>query len=175
MPNGVYTSPVDLAAVRAAIRAERTKRKWSLDDLAEKSGVHRMTIHEVETNAHGKPQLATVARLVEGMGLTLSAFFARIEGLQTTSAVTDNLPSPISIRPEVTQHGGRPVPHDSGGGVPSNEFVHEAIVIAVANTLGEAFIQAVDRLAARLAEPRGQDPTTRPRKTTRHARDRKTG
>ena len=43
--------------------------------------INKMTISEIETGANADPGITTVARLVEGMGLTLSSFFARIEGL----------------------------------------------------------------------------------------------
>lgn len=82
---GAILPSVDLAAVRALLRAERKKRKWSLDDLARESGVNRSTIQDIETNAHGKPQLGTVGRLIEAMPpLTLSQFFAQLEDQTNT-------------------------------------------------------------------------------------------
>lgn len=71
---------VTLDDVRGQLRKERLSRNWSLDDLAEKSTVNRSTIHDVETNRDGHPAFETVAKMVEGLGLTLVEFFARIEG-----------------------------------------------------------------------------------------------
>lgn len=48
--------------------------------MAAESGVNRTTIQDIETNKHGKPQLGTVAKLIEAMPpLTLSTFFSIIE------------------------------------------------------------------------------------------------
>ena len=158
---------VDLADVRRVLRAERTRLRLSMDELAEKSGVNGSTIHDIETNADGKPQLTTVARLVEGMGLTLSAFFARIEGLQTLVPGADTLKANIPV-PSEGPRGGTQLP---SGGAPTNEFVHEAIIIGIAEKLADRFTAAIDKLA----QSRGQAPTTRPRTPVRNGRRRKTG
>ena len=168
MPIGIYTAGVDLGKMRSALRAKRLELKWSLDDLAAKSGVNRSTIHDIETNADGKPQMATVARLVEGMGLTLSEFFARIEGLKPQPLTAQNALSSQGIQSAEVALGGSVV---SGGGVPSNDFVHEAIIIGIAEQLADRFAAAIDKLA----DARRQAPVPRAHAPVRHARRRKTG
>jgi len=97
---------VDLTAVRRLLRAERKARRWSLDRLADASGVNRTTIQDIETNEDGKPQLATIAKLIEAMPpLTVSSFFAKIEtrgaGHETGSATTTGGPRDRAV-PAVT-------------------------------------------------------------------------
>jgi transcriptional regulator with XRE-family HTH domain len=55
------------------LRTERKARHWSLDVLAQKSGVHRSSIHEIEMG--GNPTLDTVQKLAQALDLPLSALF----------------------------------------------------------------------------------------------------
>ena len=112
---GGYTpAVVDFSVVRELLRDERKKRKMSLDDLAASSGLTRSAIHDVEVNNGGKPRFETVARIIEGLGITLSEFFTQIErqteGDSTTSRQSDTTASSGSrpARAASTEHGGDP-------------------------------------------------------------------
>lgn len=89
---------VDMAAVRALLRAERKKRRMSLDELAKNSGLTRSAIHDVEKNPKSQPRFDTVARLIEGMpGLRLSDFFLTIER-QTNAEARGKKDAPANAR-----------------------------------------------------------------------------
>jgi len=61
------------------IRAEREQRGWSLEDLAQRSGVSRAMISKVERN-EASPTATILGRLSGAFGLTLSTLVARSEG-----------------------------------------------------------------------------------------------
>ena len=151
----LYTAGVDLDAVRATLRAERLHRRWSLDDLAEKSGVNRSAIHDIETNRKGKPRLETIAKMVEGMGLTLSEFFARIEGLKAPSPASTNRAVVLS-----TEHGGGNTVH-----TPTDD---RTVLFGGFS----AIVEAIDRAADRIIGAREQAATPRDRAPARDARRR---
>jgi transcriptional regulator with XRE-family HTH domain len=65
----------------------RSRAGLTLDELASRSGVSRAMISRIE-RGEASPTAALLARLCEGLGLSLSAFFASDE----------TLPSPISRR-----------------------------------------------------------------------------
>ena len=64
--------------IAARIRAERAGRAWSLEELAERSGVSRAMISKVE-RAESSPTAALLGRLSSAFGLTLSQLLARAE------------------------------------------------------------------------------------------------
>ncbi len=130
---------VDLRAVRALLRRERKARKWSLDRLAEEAGVNRTTIQEIEKNEHGKPQLATITKLIEAMPpLTVSSFFSAIErGARHETRREDS----------TTQPGGRPRDHAVSAASPES--------IDMDLELGRTVVRIVQRELAR-----GQVPGT---------------
>ncbi len=68
-------------ALGARIRLERESRDWSLSDLAEKSGVSRAMINNVERGA-ASPTAALLGRLSGAFGLTMSTLLARAERRQ---------------------------------------------------------------------------------------------
>jgi len=94
-----------LAEIRAGLHAARKQQKRSgltLDRLQENSGVDRAVIHRIESvrkYPRYKPGIDTVLRLVEGMGLTLSSFFAEIEGGPK-----------VGLQPAIPQSQNSPVP-----------------------------------------------------------------
>ena len=85
MPN----LPTDLSkAIGARIRAERQHRRWTLDHLAELSGVSRRLLINVEQGA-ANPGLGTLLRLSDSLGIGLPALV--------------ELPAPAAVR--VTRQG----------------------------------------------------------------------
>ena len=64
--------------IAARIRGERTARRWSLDDLAERSQVSKAMISKIE-RAEASPTAALLGRLSGAYGITLSALLAESE------------------------------------------------------------------------------------------------
>jgi transcriptional regulator with XRE-family HTH domain len=64
--------------IAARIRGERTARRWSLDDLAERSQVSKAMISKIE-RAEASPTAALLGRLSGAYGITLSALLAEGE------------------------------------------------------------------------------------------------
>ena len=64
--------------IAARLLAERTGRGWSLEQLAERSGVSRAMISKVE-RGESSPTAAVLGRLSAAFGLTLSQLLARAE------------------------------------------------------------------------------------------------
>jgi transcriptional regulator with XRE-family HTH domain len=60
------------------LRGEREARGWSLNDLAERSGVSRAMISRIE-RGEASPTAVLLGRLSGAFGLTLSNLLARIE------------------------------------------------------------------------------------------------
>jgi transcriptional regulator with XRE-family HTH domain len=89
-----YNHDVDFKLVREGLRRARAlapaerdgirRVGMTLDEAAEKSGLNRATIHSIENTRREpklRPEFETIERLARTYGLTLSAFFARIEGV----------------------------------------------------------------------------------------------
>jgi transcriptional regulator with XRE-family HTH domain len=57
--------------MRTQLKEWRTKRGWSLRELAAESGVHHMSLYRLES---GKldPQLSTLLKLCDALGITLN-------------------------------------------------------------------------------------------------------
>ena len=75
-----------LREVRIAIRKERRAREWTIDKLRDESGADRKAIHKLENikkYPHYAPEFETVLRLVRALGMSMAAFFEKIE---TTAA-----------------------------------------------------------------------------------------
>ena len=64
--------------IAARIHAERAERGWSLEQLAEQSGVSRAMISKVE-RGESSPTASLLGRLSSAFGLTLSQLLARAE------------------------------------------------------------------------------------------------
>src|SRR5215475_326404 len=64
--------------IAARLHAERTGRGWSLEELAERSGVSRAMISKVE-RGESSPTASLLGRLSSAFGLTLSQLLARAE------------------------------------------------------------------------------------------------
>src|SRR5215213_3827098 len=63
------------STIGARIRGERTVRRWSLDELAERASVSKAMISKIE-RAEVSPTAALLGRLSAAFGLTLSALLA---------------------------------------------------------------------------------------------------
>src|SRR6185295_18542294 len=64
--------------IAARIRGERTARRWSLADLAERASVSKAMISKIE-RAEASPTAALLGRLSGAYGLTLSTLLAEAE------------------------------------------------------------------------------------------------
>jgi|SRR5579862_430088 len=62
----------------------RTRRFFSMDDLAERSGVDKGTIYKIETKG-GRPRYETAEKLAKALGITLDELYGD-EGQETNSA-----------------------------------------------------------------------------------------
>lgn len=63
------------------IRVNRERLGWSLADLAERSGVSKAMIHQVE-QGRANPTAVLLGRLCSGLGTTLSALIAAVEAVE---------------------------------------------------------------------------------------------
>lgn len=63
------------AAIGAKVRAERQSREWTLDQLAEQSGVSRRMLVNVEQGT-ANPSVTTLLRLSDALGIGLPALVA---------------------------------------------------------------------------------------------------
>lgn len=97
---------VELSAFRDFLRHIRETEYGGRAKLQKATGVNRTTIQRIETDPTYSPGLETIAKLVEGMGLSLSVFFARFEnhtganrGLIRGTASVQNPPLPYVYEP----------------------------------------------------------------------------
>jgi transcriptional regulator with XRE-family HTH domain len=60
------------AAVGRNVRSERSRRNWTLDDLAGRSGVSKGMLIQVE-QARSNPSIATICRLASAFGVTVAS------------------------------------------------------------------------------------------------------
>lgn len=67
--------------VRTTLKSERKRLRLTQEQLETRSGVDQPTISRAEAGT--LPTLPVLARITDGLGHSLSSFFARIEGLPT--------------------------------------------------------------------------------------------
>jgi len=60
------------AAVGRNVRAERSRKAWTLDDLAARSGVSKGMLVQVE-QARSNPSIATICRLATALGVSVAS------------------------------------------------------------------------------------------------------
>jgi transcriptional regulator with XRE-family HTH domain len=150
---------VDLKRVRAALRQLRTDANLTPEELADEVGVDRSTVYRIENpNSRQSPRIDTVSAIVESRGLTLSDFFAQIEGLPPTRRHELHSP-PLNPKTPEADHG-RAV---------SIESSDVDRLYALGEALAESFSRAVDRLV----DARTQNTKTRTRTAIHSARRRK--
>ena len=65
-------SPESVAIeIASRVRAERARQRWTLDELAVRSGVSRRLLVQIE-HAEANPSLATLLKLAAALGVTLT-------------------------------------------------------------------------------------------------------
>ncbi|CAG1014427.1 MAG: helix-turn-helix domain-containing protein [Rhizobiaceae bacterium] len=67
------------SGIAARIRDERASRRWTIADLADRSGVSKAMISAIEREA-ASPTAVLLVRLATAFGMTLSALIAKAEG-----------------------------------------------------------------------------------------------
>lgn len=140
---------------RELFKAERVRLHRTQKDVQDKSGIGQGLISRIEIDPTYNPTVAVFKRAVGGIDLTLSSFYARIEGLRTAEPGTDNVsPFPADLR----------TVSDEAPLVPSTRDSDEAIA-TLAHLLALAR-EGRDGLHRRQATNLGLA-------TTRHARHRK--
>src|SRR5437762_11585674 len=101
------------STIAARVRGERTVRRWSLDDLAERASVSKAMISKIE-RAEASPTAALLGRLSAAFGLTLSALLAEREAPpRGPSRAADQAiwrdPPPGYLRPQVPASPTSPI------------------------------------------------------------------
>jgi transcriptional regulator with XRE-family HTH domain len=84
----------------ARVRSERSRRGWSLDELARRSGVSRAMISKIERGA-ASPTAELLAKLAVGFEVTLASLFA---------------PAAAEAAAPLARHAGQPVWRDPSSG-----------------------------------------------------------
>lgn len=82
-------------AIRELFRAERKRLGLGQEHVAERGGASQSTISKIEIEPDYEPTVPVFEKAVRGLGMTLSSFFARIEGLSKSVGLGDN---PASIK-----------------------------------------------------------------------------
>lgn len=136
---------VEFSEVRDALRREREALVGSRAKLEQKSGVAESTIYRIETEETYVPRVPVLMRIIEGMGLTLSEFFARIEALTEIKDGNNNQPPRAESRTKGADDGRSLSAADRA----ADAYVQREFVTALA----EEIVGAVDRLVdARAAD-----------------------
>jgi transcriptional regulator with XRE-family HTH domain len=92
----ITLAPTDLRLARR-LRELRQERGWSLEDLAERSGVSRATLSRTENN-QVSPTAAVLGRLCAAFELTMSRLLAQVE--PDPPALVPREAQPLWIDPE---------------------------------------------------------------------------
>lgn len=96
---------MDYVRARDVLRERRFELRLSIKDLASMADVERTTVYRVENTKAApdyRPDFETMEKLASAMNLTLSQFFARIEGLPSdgqavTLPITPELGAPAHV------------------------------------------------------------------------------
>jgi transcriptional regulator with XRE-family HTH domain len=64
------------SGIASRVRAERAKRRWTLDELAARSAVSRRLLVQIE-QAEANPSLATLLKLAAALGVTLTELISQ--------------------------------------------------------------------------------------------------
>ena len=93
--------------IAARVRGERTARRWSLDDLAERASVSKAMISKIE-RAEASPTAALLGRLSGAYGITLSNLLAEAEAPRTARAAPPTSRSGAIPTPATSAAKSRP-------------------------------------------------------------------
>lgn len=74
----MFTIEEGILQLGERIRSERTKRQWSLAELAERSGVSRAMLSKIERD-EASPTAELLVRIASAFGMTLSSLIALAE------------------------------------------------------------------------------------------------
>jgi transcriptional regulator with XRE-family HTH domain len=88
---------VEWKQIRAAFIRARGARNQ--DEIATASGLHQSAISKLESNDNLGPAVETFVKAIQGLGMSPSAFFARIEGVPAPapSKADEGLPAIVPI------------------------------------------------------------------------------
>jgi transcriptional regulator with XRE-family HTH domain len=67
----VENSAIDLKQLGENVRFRRHGKGWTLNDLAEKSGINKAYISDLENGSAGKPNIQYVFAIANALGVTL--------------------------------------------------------------------------------------------------------
>ncbi|MFE5320038.1 helix-turn-helix domain-containing protein [Paenibacillus sp. NPDC056579] len=67
-------------SIGSALRQLRKERKLSLDELADRTGVSKLTLGKIE-RGESNPSLCVIWRMTDGLGVPLSSLFAEESGV----------------------------------------------------------------------------------------------
>jgi transcriptional regulator with XRE-family HTH domain len=80
------TQELVAAEIAARVRAERTQRRWTLDELAARSTVSRRLLVQIE-HAEANPSLGTLLKLAAALGITLTELLSEKPAAQPVGLV----------------------------------------------------------------------------------------
>jgi transcriptional regulator with XRE-family HTH domain len=75
-----------VAEVAARVRAARSQRRWTLDELAARSTVSRRLLVQIE-HAEANPSLATLLKLAAALGITLTELLSDQPAIEPVAVV----------------------------------------------------------------------------------------
>jgi len=92
----VENSAIDLKRLGENVRFRRQGKGWALNDLAEKSGISKAYISDLENGNAGKPNIQYVFAIANALGVTLDGLLDDAAPRRTDSAkkkrVSEELP-----------------------------------------------------------------------------------
>jgi transcriptional regulator with XRE-family HTH domain len=140
--------------MRARFKAEREARQLTQQQVAQQGGVDQSSISKIETTPDYTPYVDTFVNAIHGLGLTATAFFADIEGLQNSGKNVMN-----TVLPDVSRDADIAVRLDRtiGG-------LHQ-IVMAIVDHLQDFALELEHAKAHKHPPQKTRRKTRAPRKT----------
>lgn len=131
---------MDYRRAKEVLRDRRVELRMGVIELAQEAGLHKTTVYRLEEAIKEDPnkpiEFETMEKLATALDLTLSDFFARIEGLRPTG--------------QPDQESRTPDPEASHGPSVQKELsdVDRTFFVAIGETLAESFAQSMERFIA---------------------------